>query len=53
MKMKKLIYGALTLGAVALLAFSAPALAHHAFGAEFDPDAPSTDGMVGLIVLVR
>ena len=39
-KMKKLIYGALTLGAVALLAFAAPALAHHAFGAEFDPDAP-------------
>ncbi len=40
MKMKKLIYGALTLGAVALLAYAAPALAHHAFGAEFDPDAP-------------
>ena len=40
MKMKKLFYAALTLGAVALLAYAAPALAHHAFGAEFDPDAP-------------
>jgi hypothetical protein len=40
MKTKKLIYGTLTLGAVALLAYAAPAVAHHAFGAEFDPDAP-------------
>ena len=36
----KLIYGTLILGAVALLAYAAPAVAHHAFGAEFDPDAP-------------
>ena len=40
MKTKKLIYGALALGAFALLAYAAPAVAHHAFGAEFDPDAP-------------
>ena len=40
MKRKKMIYGALTLGAVALLAYAVPAVAHHAFGAEFDPDAP-------------
>lgn len=36
----KLIYGTLILGTVALLAYAAPAVAHHAFGAEFDPDAP-------------
>ena len=40
MKTRNLIYGALTLGAVALLAYAVPAVAHHAFGAEFDPDAP-------------
>ncbi len=40
MTTKRLIYGTLTLGAVALLAYAAPAVAHHAFGAEFDPDAP-------------
>jgi hypothetical protein len=27
-------------GAVALLSYAAPAVAHHAFGAEFDADAP-------------
>jgi len=36
----KLIYGTFILGAVALLAYAVPAVAHHAFGAEFDPDAP-------------
>lgn len=38
---KGTIYGALMMGAVAFLAYAAnPAVAHHAFGAEFDPDAP-------------
>jgi len=32
--------GATAAAAVALLAWAAPALAHHAFGAEFDADAP-------------
>ena len=36
----KLMYGTLVLGAFALLAYAAPVVAHHAFGAEFDPDAP-------------
>ena len=36
----KLMYGTLILGAVALVAYAAPAVAHHAFGAEFDADAP-------------
>ena len=40
MNTKKLIYGTLALGAAALLAYAAPAVGHHAFGAEFDPDAP-------------
>jgi hypothetical protein len=40
MRSLKLIYGTLTLGAVALLAYAVPAVAHHAFGAEFDSDAP-------------
>ena len=36
----QLIYGTLAVGALALLAKAAPAGAHHAFGAEFDADAP-------------
>jgi hypothetical protein len=40
MKMKRLMYGTLAFGAAALLAHAAPAVGHHAFGAEFDPDAP-------------
>ncbi len=36
----KWMYGALVLGAFALLAYAVPVVAHHAFGAEFDPDAP-------------
>ncbi len=40
MRARRLIYATLTLGAVALLAYAAPAVAHHAFGAEFDADAP-------------
>ena len=35
-----MMYGTLVLGAVALLAYAAPVVAHHAFGAEFDRDAP-------------
>jgi hypothetical protein len=34
------IFGMLAVGAVALIAYAAPAVAHHAFGAEFDRDAP-------------
>ena len=30
----------MTVGAVLLLAWAVPALAHHAFGGEFDPDRP-------------
>ena len=40
MNARNLIYGALAVGAVAFLATAAPAVAHHAFGAEFDADAP-------------
>ncbi len=40
MKTKRLIYGTLALGTAVLLAYAVPAVAHHAFGAEFDPDAP-------------
>ena len=36
----RLIYGTVALGALVLLVYAAPAVAHHAFGAEFDPDAP-------------
>ncbi len=36
----KLTYGTLIVGALALLVYAAPAVAHHAFGAEFDRDAP-------------
>jgi hypothetical protein len=32
--------GTMAVGALALLAYAAPAVAHHAFGAEFDADAP-------------
>ncbi len=40
MNATKWMYGTLVLGAFALLAYAVPAVAHHAFGAEFDPDAP-------------
>ena len=40
MNATRLMYGTLVLGAFALLAYAAPVVAHHAFGAEFDPDAP-------------
>ena len=40
MNATKWMYGALVLGAFALLAYAVPVVAHHAFGAEFDPDAP-------------
>ena len=36
----RVIYASLAAGAVALLLYAVPAVAHHAFGAEFDPDAP-------------
>ena len=36
----QLTYGTLAAGALALLAYAGPALAHHAFGAEFDANAP-------------
>ena len=34
------IYTTLTLGALALVVATIPLMAHHAFGAEFDKDAP-------------
>ena len=37
---KRLIYGAVALGVLAVLGYSVPLLAHHAFGAEFDANAP-------------
>ena len=40
MNATKLMYGTLVLGAFALLAYAVPVVAHPAFGAEFDPDAP-------------
>ena len=39
MKMR-VVYATLAAAAVAVLMYSGPAVAHHAFGAEFDPDAP-------------
>ncbi len=36
----QLTYGTLADGALALLVYAVPAVAHHAFGAEFDRDAP-------------
>ena len=41
--LKKIIYGTLAAGILAFVAaawYAAPAVAHHAFGAEFDADAP-------------
>ena len=40
MNAKTVVYGTLAAGAVALLIVATPAVAHHAFGAEFDADAP-------------
>lgn len=37
---KRLIYGAAALGLLAVLGYSVPVVAHHAFGAEFDANAP-------------
>ncbi len=34
------MYATLVAGALAILVYAVPAVAHHAFGAEFDPDAP-------------
>ena len=36
----KILYATLVAGALAVLVYAVPAVAHHAFGAEFDPDAP-------------
>ena len=36
----RIIYATLVAGALAVLVYALPAVAHHAFGAEFDPDAP-------------
>ena len=36
----KLIYGTIAVGGLAFLAYAVPVVAHHAFGAEFDADAP-------------
>ncbi len=35
----KVNYAELVAGAIAILVYTVPAVAHHAFGAEFDPDA--------------
>ena len=41
MKMStRVICATFVAGAVAVLLYAVPAVAHHAFGAEFDPDAP-------------
>lgn len=37
---RKFVYGALIAGGLALLGWAGQAVAHHAFGAEFDRDAP-------------
>ena len=36
----KMMYATFVAGALAILLYAAPAVAHHAFGAEFDADAP-------------
>ncbi len=36
----KMIYATFVAGALAILMYAVPAVAHHAFGAEFDADAP-------------
>ena len=36
----RMFYATLVAGALAILVYAVPAVAHHAFGAEFDPDAP-------------
>ena len=36
----RMMYATLVAGAFAVLMYAVPAGAHHAFGAEFDPDAP-------------
>jgi len=36
----RLTYGTLAIGTLALLLYTVPAVAHHAFGAEFDANAP-------------
>ena len=40
MRSRSTVYGTLTLAVLALLVYAAPTVAHHAFGAEFDADAP-------------
>ncbi len=40
MRSRRLTYGALGAGVLALLAYAVPVVAHHAFGAEFDANAP-------------
>jgi hypothetical protein len=37
---KRWVYGAAMASALAFLVYAVPAVAHHAFGAEFDADAP-------------
>ena len=36
----RMMYATLMAGALAILVYAVPAVGHHAFGAEFDPDAP-------------
>ena len=36
----RIMYATLVAGALAVMGYAVPAVAHHAFGAEFDPDAP-------------